>query len=192
MDHKIRPEPLTTPMDARMVRTRDALRGALLVLLEQKPFDQITIRDIAAQSGTGYATFFRHYHDKGALLNDLAADQIGALLNLALPVLQQTDSSAAARMLCAYVDARRKLWSALLTGGAAGILREEFVRQAGRLAVARSEPGSWLPNDLRVIFGVSATVEILAWWLKSRNDIPIEQVATILDRLVIAPTWKTE
>ena len=171
-----------------MVRTRAALRSALLALLEEKPFDQITIRDIAARSGTGYATFFRHHETKAGLLNDLAADEISALMKLALPVLLETNSRAAARTLCRYVDEHRKLWSALLTGGAAGPMREEFLRQAKQIPPQRSNPDSWLPDDLRVIYGVSSTVEILTWWLQRREDFTVDQVAEILDRLVIAPT----
>src|SRR5277367_4584140 len=114
MDHKSLDTPPSTAMDARMVRTRAALRDGLLALLEEKPFDQITIREIAARSGIGYATFFRHHETKAALLNDLAAEEIGAVIQLALPVLLETDSRAAARTLCAYVDQHRKLWSALL------------------------------------------------------------------------------
>jgi len=171
-----------------MVRTRAALRDALLALLEEKPFDQITIRDIAARSGTGYATFFRHHETKAALLHDLVAEQISTLLHLTLPVVQEINSRAAARTLCVYVDERRKLWSALLTGGAAGTMREEFIRQARQVPAMPSHPDSWLPNDLRVIYGVSAAVEILAWWLQSRSDLSVDKVAEILDRLVIAPT----
>lgn len=170
-----------------MVRTRTAMRDGLLALLEEKPFDQITIREIAARSGIGYATFFRHHETKVALLNDLAADQIGAVIQLALPVLLETDSRAAARTLCAHVDRHRKLWSALLTGGAAGPMREEFLRQAKQIPPVRSDPDSWLPDDLRVIYGVTATVEILTWWLHRRDEFTVEQASEILDRLVIAP-----
>lgn len=170
-----------------MVRTRAALREALLVLLEQKSFDQITIRDITAQAGTGYATFFRHHETKAALLDDLAADQISELLKLAFPVLIESDSCAAARTLCVHVDEHRKLWSALLTGGAAGTMREEFIRQARLMPSLPASGSTWLPDDLKIIYGVSATVEILAWWLQRRHDFTIEQVAEILDRLVIAP-----
>jgi AcrR family transcriptional regulator len=48
------------------MRTRDALQRALLRLLEVKPLDQITIRDICAVSKVGYTTFFRHHPTKGA------------------------------------------------------------------------------------------------------------------------------
>ena len=66
------------PTDARQVRSRSALAAALLELLEERPFDQLTIREITARAGTGYATFFRHYPDKEALLHDVAAEtQLG-------------------------------------------------------------------------------------------------------------------
>jgi len=171
-----------------MVRTRAALHDALLALLEEKPFDQISIRDITARSGTGYATFFRHYETKAALLNHIATAEISALIGLSLPVLWSADTRTAARTLCAHVEARHTLWSALLTGGAAGLMRAEFIRQAAEIPPAQANPNSWLPADLRVIYGVSATVEILAWWLSRRDAYSSEQIAEILDRLVITPT----
>jgi AcrR family transcriptional regulator len=189
MDHKYPSEPpSTTIADARMVRTRAALRDALLALLEEKPFDQISIRDITARSATGYATFFRHYETKAALLNDIATAEISTLIGLSLPVLWAADTRTAARTLCAYVDARHPLWSALLTGGAAGLMRAEFIRQAGEIPPTETNPNSWLPANLRVIYGVTATVEILAWWLSRRDAYSSEQIAEILDRLVITPT----
>jgi hypothetical protein len=80
------------------------------------------------------------------------------------------------------------LWSALLTGGAAGTMRGEFIRQAGLIPPGDVKPDSWLPADLRVVYGVSATVEILAWWLSRRDTYSSEQIAEILDRLVITPS----
>src|SRR5262245_56777434 len=121
-------------MDARMLRSREALRNGLLELLERKSLEQITIRDIVARSNIGYATFFRHHATKEALLRDLAADQIDGLVNMALRALDAVDSRAACLALCAYVAERRALWSTLLTGGASGAMREEFVRIASRVA----------------------------------------------------------
>ncbi len=187
MDHISEPHPTSTRNDARVGRTRAALRQALLTLLEAAPYDGITIREITARASAGYATFFRHYPDKNALLNDLAADEIRELLARALPIALAADTRAACLTLCRYVDERRALWAALLTGGAAGAMREEFVRQA-RLAVPDGvETVGWLPTDLRVVFGVSGTVEILAWWLREHDDTPIDRVAEMLDRLVVAP-----
>lgn len=175
------------PTDARQVRSRKALTGAMLALLEEKPFDQITIREISARSGTGYATFFRHYSDKEALLGDVASEEIARLLGMTTPVLYDANSHASTRALCLYVAEHRALWSALLTGGAAGIVREEFISQARELAIHSMEPESWLPADLGVVYGTGATIDLLAWWLSQDEDYSPEQIAGILNRLIIAP-----
>ena len=179
--------PAPAPSDARIVRTKAALHEALLALLEEKPFDAITVRDISARAGIGYATFFRHYPGKSALLDDVAADEIHELLALGLARLEAVDTRTGAETFFRHVDERRALWSVLLTGGAAGRMREEFIRQAGANAPLQPNRNSWLPEDLKVIFGVGAAVEILAWWLYRGRDYSIEQAAEILDRLVVSP-----
>lgn len=172
----------------RLTRTRPILCGALLALLEERPFEQLTVREITAKADIGYATFFRHYPDKEALLNDLAASQISDLLAMTLPILNNADTRGSARTLCVYVWEHRKLWSALLTGGAASMLKDEFVRQAQEIAEAQPRPDAWLPNDLTIVFYVTGAVEILAWWLKQKDPPSVDRMAEVIDSLIVGPS----
>ncbi len=187
MDARIQLLQGNAPTDARQVRSRHALTGALLALLEEKPFDQVTIREITARAGTGYATFFRHYPTKEALLGDVASAEIAGLIAMTTPVLSDTNSYASSLALCVHVGNHHKLWSALLTGGAAGIVRAEFIRQARVLAETMPQPEGWLPADLAVVYGTGSTIDLLAWWLAQEQDYPPDRIAEILDKLVIAP-----
>lgn len=177
----------SAPTDARQVRSRNALNAALLALLEEKPFDQITVREITGRAGTGYATFFRHYPAKEDLLGDVATEEIASLLAMTIPILSGADSYESTLALCTYVSGHSGLWSALLTGGAAAIVRDEFIRQARGLTGSRVEKHAWLPADLGVVHGTGSTIDILAWWLARGRELNARQVATILHRLVIAP-----
>ncbi|HXH67827.1 MAG TPA: TetR/AcrR family transcriptional regulator [Candidatus Limnocylindrales bacterium] len=58
-------------LDPRIRRTRRLLQGALKRLLEAKEFDKITIQDIAEAATLNRATFYAHYPDKFALLEEL-------------------------------------------------------------------------------------------------------------------------
>jgi AcrR family transcriptional regulator len=58
-------------LDPRIRRTRNLLQDALKRLLEQKEFDKITIQEIAEAATLNRATFYAHYPDKFALLEDL-------------------------------------------------------------------------------------------------------------------------
>ena len=188
MNHKIHKPHLSIAPDARAVRTREALRRALLRLLEVKPLDQITIRDISTVAHVGYTTFFRHHPTKESLLNDVAAEQIERLINLVLPVLDAGDTRAVSVAICSYVDQHRALWSTHLTGGAAGALREEFMRISRQIAQERTQPDHWLPDEVAVILVISATIELLTWWLRQKDPVSIERIAKIHDRIVVSPT----
>lgn len=175
------------PMDARMVRTRTALRNALLALIQRKPFEQISIRDIVAEAAIGYATFFRHYPGKEALIEDVASVEVEGLFALTLPARTSGGNRASAMALCHYVDSKRAIWTALLTGGAVGVMREEFIRIARDVGTREIQSSSWLPTELGVVLGVSGAFEVLSWWLRQPVDYPIDKVAELLDRLVISP-----
>lgn len=176
-----------------MVRTDQALRTALLALLERQPLEQITIRQIAAEANVHYATFFRHHATKEALLDHVAADQINRLVDLSLPVSDAVDSQAGFVTLCTYVSDHRALWTALLTGGAAGAMREELLRVSRDLAKVRAPKDSWLPMALGTACTVSLIVETISWWLTQPPDsFSIERVAKILHRLVHPLTLQSQ
>ena len=174
--------------DARSVRSREALRQAFMDLLETKPLDQITIREIAAGAGVGYTTFFRHYSAKEEILHEIAAHQIESLVALTLPILDAADTAESCLAMCHYVEEHKALWTTLLTGGAAGVMREEFIRVSERVAAERGSAQDWLPPDLGTILSVSVMVEVFAWWLRQADPVPAAQVAAILDRAFIGPT----
>lgn len=55
-------------IDPRIERTQEALRGALMALIEEKGFDSISVQDITERARLNRATFYLHYRDKQDLL----------------------------------------------------------------------------------------------------------------------------
>ena len=174
-------------LDPRAVRTQEALHRAMLQLLDEKSLDQITVRDIVLVAGIGYNTFFRHHPSKEALLETIAARQISTLFQLSVPVLYSRDLSSAAIALLEYVNQNRSLWKTLLTGGAAGFVREEFLRQAKAVAKFRGQHNRLMPPDLGTTLIVSSVLELITWWLQQRKPLPVELVAEILTCAIVKP-----
>ncbi|NGY06261.1 TetR/AcrR family transcriptional regulator [Solimonas terrae] len=178
---------LSTADDARSLRTREAMRGALLSLLETRSLDEIGIREIAATAGIGHATFYRHHPSKEALLHDLAAEEVQRLIALALPLMDTRGSQAACKALFTYADDNRALWSTLLTGGAAGDVREELLRIAMELVADRLPADGRAIGELGVRLLVGGTIEMLTWWLKHPAPPSIDVIARALSRGVVMP-----
>lgn len=55
-------------IDPRIERTHEALRSALMTLIEEKGFDAISVQDVTERARLNRATFYLHYRDKQDLL----------------------------------------------------------------------------------------------------------------------------
>lgn len=177
----------STTTDARVLQTRQALRQTLLDLIDSKPLEQISIREIAAAAGIGYNTFFRHYTDKEVLLREIVTDELSELIELSVNTLDASDSTGAATALCQFVADHDELWSTLLNGGAANVLRDEFIRLLHETAPSRISATAILPADIGIKLVAVGTLELLSWWLALPERLPVDQLAQIYEQLVLNP-----
>jgi AcrR family transcriptional regulator len=179
---------MSIALDARIVRTRNALRQAMIDLAAESPLETITVRAIAARAGVGYATFFRHYVDKEALLADVADMLTGAFLAQVRPLLRQKDRRGAARSLCAFVEANLPIHRALIAGGAGETVRAGMLRQTlETLGRARSSASHDPLDELLLFHLTSAILNLLAWWLRNLDRVDAETMAEIIERAVLTP-----
>ena len=58
-------------IDPRITRTHKLLVDAFVALLSEKDFEDITVQDIAARATVNRATFYAHFTDKYALVDEL-------------------------------------------------------------------------------------------------------------------------
>ncbi len=61
-------------VDPRVIKTKKNIKETFKELLTEKTFDQITVKEICERSLTSRITFYTHYSDKYALLEDLFQD----------------------------------------------------------------------------------------------------------------------
>jgi AcrR family transcriptional regulator len=174
--------------DLRVQRTRANLRDALLRLLQKKPLESISVRDIVAMAGQGYTTYFRYYPNKEALLGEIAVDEVCRLNQMTAPVYWAKSSHAACLAVCTYVDDNRAVWSALFAG-AMSYVRTEMLR-LGRQNIAAAATRSKLPKDLGLVLGVAVIVELLAWWLSQPDPPSVAHIAEIMHGVAVWPTQR--
>lgn len=174
-------------IDARQVRTRQALFNAMLKAVATTPFEEITVRQLASAANISYATFFRHYPNKEALLEDAAAGEIRRLVTLTLPLLDKVSARASCEALCNGIRKDWALWRALLTGAAQGTVKQELQRIS--MEVAQTRITGWPPQELRTAIAVGVIIEVLSWWLRQENPPAAKRVAAVIhDRAIGSST----
>jgi len=68
-------------IDPRVLRTRNLIVEAFNQLMITKGFEQITVKDITEQATINRATFYAHFVDKYALLEEVLTEQIEQIFN---------------------------------------------------------------------------------------------------------------
>src|SRR5882757_2193422 len=80
MAEALQPETTTEATDPRILRSRRMLMEALVRLLTQKEFEDISIQEIADEATLNRATFYLHYPDKNALLQAMTESRFRDLI----------------------------------------------------------------------------------------------------------------
>jgi AcrR family transcriptional regulator len=177
-------------LDRRVRRTRAALAEALIDLAAASAFDRLTVREIAERADVGYATFFRHYPNKEALLLDVFGGIVAELADRLQPTADEGRLEEAGRALFDYVAARparlRVLFAAMR-----GTSVEPEVRAAVEARVRSSRafrPPPGVPADLAAHHLAVASLALVAWWIE--HDMPYSpaRMGEIYARLVVGPT----
>src|SRR5574341_111212 len=74
-----RAEMMHAPTDPRVQRTRKLLKDALVELSSERGFDAVTVAEIVRHAKVNRATFYRHYQDKYALVEEIFQEAIDRL-----------------------------------------------------------------------------------------------------------------
>jgi AcrR family transcriptional regulator len=181
---------LSTPRpDRRIKRTQRLLARALVDLTLERGYESVSIRDITERAEVGYATFFRHYPGKDALLLDALDVFLDELLGL-LQGRADADAAEEGRLIFEYVAQHSELCRVLLASPASGVLLRR-VRETG-LASAMSQyaprPGSAVPPEIAAHHLVTASMSLIQWWLDHDMPHPPAEMGRIYADLIVRPT----
>lgn len=178
------------PLDARVQRTHRKLAAALVALVLEHGYDAVTVRELTERAGVGYATFFRHFSSKEALLERLLEDTLADLLNQLEspePLEPQETGTRVFRHAREHADRYRVL---LRTGEVTGLLAR--CTQLSTAILSRTfapKPGSVVPFEVAAYHLVYSFIGLIAWYLDAGVPHTPERMGEILEQLILEPTY---
>jgi AcrR family transcriptional regulator len=183
--------PATTAVDRRISRTRRQLTAALVSLTLTRGFETLTVRDLTEEAAIGYATFFRHYQDKEALLNATLELAITHLVATVAPFSEQPQPMLEA--MFTELGRDPDLYRALLMTRHVTRLSERVFEIGTAVFLDRFKlpERHGLPADLPAILiarhVVGAVVNLIEWWLEETERESPARMARFINALVMQP-----
>jgi AcrR family transcriptional regulator len=176
--------------DARVRRTRDALGDALVALMQEKPFDTITVQDVLDRAHVSRSTFYSHYSDKDDLLMS-DAEEFFERLSMTLSAHgDKSDRVFPVQEFFTHLADVQPFYKALVKSGrfqenmelARGHFARGIERRLSELPRGRSIPTNELPAIAFTHAG--ALLSLLTWWLDRGMREPPEQMDALFHRML--------
>lgn len=98
----------------RTIMTKKLLKTALIELMQDKPINKITIKDICEQADLSRSTFYLHYTDQYDLLNDLESEAISTIMNQLKKITPDLDPLIVCREFTSYIHKEHTIFRTLL------------------------------------------------------------------------------
>ena len=177
--------------DARVRRTRDALGDALVALMQEKPFETITVQDVLDRAHVGRSTFYSHYSDKDDLLMS-DADDFYERVSFALSAQgDKSDRVFPVKEFFSHIAEARRFVNALSSSGkmqenlelARGHFARGIERRMAEMPRGRSISESERPAIAFAHAG--ALLSLLTWWI----DRGMHQSPAEMDELFHRIVW---
>ena len=168
--------------DRRVKRTRDRLGDALIALMQEKPFESITVQDVLDRAAVGRSTFYDHYKDKNDLFISDAEDFFELMANALSQHGDRSNRVAPVREFLAHVAESQKFVSALSASGkwhdltelGQGILAEGIAKRLTEIPNAPSLPAKRRSALAHAFAG--SLFALLSWWLRNQDAYTPAQV----------------
>lgn len=177
-------------IDRRVLRSRYRLGEAMIKLIQEKPFDEITVQEVLDRAGVSRTTFYTHYRDK----DDLFISDLDEFLEGAATMLTRSgdpsERVAPVHEFFAHVAEGRNIYDALVASGRINdfmeLARGHFARGIER-RLADSERGRWMEGGSRSALAhalAGAMLSLLSWWTDRGMTVPPSEMDDLFHRMV--------
>jgi AcrR family transcriptional regulator len=162
------------------MKTQQALKKAVIELMSEKNFDELTIQDIADRADVNRGTIYLHYEDKYDLLDKLIEAHISELREMGEWACK-LDWSSALEPFFEYFKKNYLFFSTMLASKGAPSFRtrlQNFVME-GFKGECDNDSGrnKELSEDIMLQYAGTAYVGVIEWWIRNNMPYPPEAMA---------------
>lgn len=178
---------VTPKNDRRILRTRRVLWEALIALMQERDYSEITIQDIADRADVNRVTFYLHFRDKQDLLLHNVDAIFDELASKTPPLTREnfrTDVPPESMTLVyQYIAENAKFYRILLGEKGIPLAVNRLRKYLAELTIQRfqmftaGESKARVSLELVSQYAAGSIIALISWWLENGMPIPPEEFA---------------
>lgn len=162
--------------DRRVVRSKTAMKEALLGLMERKSYSDISITEIVETANYNRGTFYAHYENKDGLLAEVISELIEELIiafrapYADVDIFRVDELGAHSVTIFEHIDKRKSVYSTLFRSETLPMIKEKMLGAIKRILVEDLSPlgddKSAINPELSVVYSVHALMGLVFHWIE--------------------------
>ena len=177
--------------EKRVLRTQESLRSALMELMIERGYEQISVQDVLDRANVGRATFYLHYRSKEDLLKcalDVLRDLLVREWDFSPSENTETLPLGFSSAFFRHVDSHRLLYRAVV-GRESGMIVDRQMRRLladmVRMEVLSLQRKEQANNETEIAtqYLVGALMSLVTWWLDRNIRIGADALAGSFQRM---------
>lgn len=178
--------------DLRVIKTKKSLYDGLLIMMKDKPFEDIKVADICRVALTNRSTFYDHFNDKYELLYALMKDMESALVD---KLKSNTNISNTKdfymkmiELLFEHISENVSFYSSIIKNNnnsvANDMIRNTLLMDVRSHIESEKNYNSEVPAEVLTMFYVSAVINVCSMYLREPNKYTKNDILNYLDELL--------
>jgi len=176
-------------IDRRRLKSQDAIKHAVIELLSEKNFDDITMQEISDRANVSRGTIYSHYVDKFNLIDKLIEEHINEMREICESA-SEMDYIEANVILFEYIKDHYLFFSTMIASKGGPYFRTHFLEflteEFNNIINVNTGRNRGLNEEIILQFIMSSYIGTVVWWVKNEMPYPpyvmAEQVGILLER----------
>lgn len=178
------------PESRRKQMTKMLIRTALIELMQEEPFERITIKALCERADVNRTTFYLHYADQRDVLNDVKEEAKRKTVAIMQGIKAKEDYGDYIVRFLNYVRENDTLFRILLMNDEGDRFRYMLL-EALTKELSPHMPASGNPqyDAFGAAFLLSGCTSILIEWMRSDYRMPADELAGFMIRIAQSVRW---
>lgn len=171
------------------LRSQTWLAEALLQLMESKPFQKISVKEITEHSDLSRQTFYQLFASKEEIL-EYHLDQLFHRYRQEMMNLKVKSTAELARLYFLFFDQNGQFIEQLIHNDLVGILNKRFIAYLDDIRSVQQQLPIRKLNPYASAFISSGLVGILVYWFNEKRQLTIDQLAVLVSQIINDNDWE--
>jgi len=176
-------------MDLRVIKTKNSIYNALVMLLKNKAFEEIKVSDICKMALINRSTFYAHFEDKYELFSSFIED----LKNSFAEEIKKIEGDLSSReyyleiirTFLNHIEGKEDLYKAIMINNRNSIIMD-MIRETINIDIKRrvNKDVDGVPADIISYFYLGAVVNVGAEWINGGKKYSKEEMFSYFEKLI--------